>query len=198
MTKKILFIVGSGGHGRVVAEIAELNNYDVVFLSDDFPGTAMSGVWQIEDKIKECESEVFCAIGHNLTRKKIVDEFSFKLSEPLKHPMSIVSSYASVGVGSLIGAGAILNPFCTVGEGTVINTGAIVEHDCTVGNFAHISPGAKLAGGVSVEDLSWVGLGAVVREGVKIGRNSIIGCGAVVLKDVESNTTVVGNPAKVK
>ena len=38
---------------------------------------------------------------------------------------------------------------------------------------------------------------AVLINGIKIGDNAIIGAGAIVTKDVENNTTVAGNPARV-
>lgn len=41
-----------------------------------------------------------------------------------------------------------------------------------------------------------IGAGAVILPGVTIGENALIGAGSVVTKDVPSNTTVVGNPAK--
>ena len=38
---------------------------------------------------------------------------------------------------------------------------------------------------------------AVIIGGIVIGNNAVIGAGSIVLKDVEANTTVVGNPARV-
>ena len=43
----------------------------------------------------------------------------------------------------------------------------------------------------------WLGAGAILMPGVTVGDNSIVGAGAVVTKDVEANTIVVGNPARV-
>jgi Acetyltransferase (isoleucine patch superfamily) len=43
----------------------------------------------------------------------------------------------------------------------------------------------------------WIGAGAIILPGVTIGDNSIIGAGSVVTKDVDSDTIVVGNPARV-
>ena len=43
----------------------------------------------------------------------------------------------------------------------------------------------------------WVGSGAIILPGVTIGNNSVVGAGSVVTKDVEPNTIVVGNPARV-
>ena len=42
---------------------------------------------------------------------------------------------------------------------------------------------------------TYVGTGAVVRENLRIGAGPLIGMGAVVVKDVEADSTVVGNPA---
>jgi UDP-2-acetamido-3-amino-2,3-dideoxy-glucuronate N-acetyltransferase len=42
-----------------------------------------------------------------------------------------------------------------------------------------------------------VGAGAVVLPGVTIGERAMVGAGAVVTKDVEPDTVVVGNPARV-
>ena len=43
----------------------------------------------------------------------------------------------------------------------------------------------------------WFGYGVIVLPGVTIGDGAIIAAGAVVTKNVESNTIVGGNPAKV-
>lgn len=43
----------------------------------------------------------------------------------------------------------------------------------------------------------WIGTGAIILPGVTIGENAIVAAGAVVNKDVESNTIVGGNPAKL-
>ena len=43
----------------------------------------------------------------------------------------------------------------------------------------------------------WIGIAATVLAGVTIGDNAIVGAGSVVTHDVESNTVVAGNPARV-
>lgn len=50
---------------------------------------------------------------------------------------------------------------------------------------------------ITVEDNVWIGGSAIILGGVTIGKNAIVGAGAVVTKDVEPNTIVVGNPARV-
>lgn len=43
----------------------------------------------------------------------------------------------------------------------------------------------------------WIGAGATILPGVTVGENAVVGAGAVVTKDVEDNTIVGGNPARV-
>ena len=43
----------------------------------------------------------------------------------------------------------------------------------------------------------WIGAGATILPGITVGENAVVAAGAVVTKDVEDNTVVGGNPAKV-
>ena len=44
---------------------------------------------------------------------------------------------------------------------------------------------------------AWIGAGATILPGVTVGENAVVAAGAVVTKDVEPNTIVGGNPAKL-
>lgn len=50
--------------------------------------------------------------------------------------------------------------------------------------------------GILVMKGATIGSGAIIMAGVTIGENAMVGAGAVVTKDVASNSTVVGVPAK--
>ena len=43
----------------------------------------------------------------------------------------------------------------------------------------------------------WIGAGATILPGVTVGENAVVTAGAVVTKNVEPNTVVGGNPAKI-
>ena len=43
----------------------------------------------------------------------------------------------------------------------------------------------------------FIGARAFIMPGVTLGENSIIGAGSVVIKNVDKNTIVAGNPAKL-
>jgi len=56
--------------------------------------------------------------------------------------------------------------------------------------------GPEFAKPISIGDDCWIGGSAIISPGITIGDRCIVGAGAVVAKDVPSDSSVVGNPAK--
>lgn len=52
-------------------------------------------------------------------------------------------------------------------------------------------------GYVEIGDNVFIGAGTIVLPGVKIGNDVVIGAGSVVVHDVQNNSVVAGNPAKL-
>ena len=50
---------------------------------------------------------------------------------------------------------------------------------------------------IKIGDDVWIGTGAIVLKGVSIGDRAIVGAGAVVVRDVQPDTVVAGNPARL-
>jgi len=199
---KNLLLIGASGHGKVVAEIAQINGYrNIVFLDGAYPKKTKIGRWEVVGQPEinsisgEKNSEFFISIGNNKIREQLSLEFNINDSPTLSHSDSIISSYAKIGQGTLTCAGSIINIGANVGRYVIVNTGASIDHDCEISDFVHISPGARLAGGVKVGARTWIGIGAVVRENVKIGKDVIVGAGAAVVDDVADGVTVLGVPA---
>jgi 2,3,4,5-tetrahydropyridine-2,6-dicarboxylate N-acetyltransferase len=101
--------------------------------------------------------------------------------------------------------GALVNIGCQIGSGTMIDMGAVLGGRVIVGNNSHVGAGSVLAGvieppsatPVTIGDNVLIGANVVVLEGVKIGDGAVVGAGSIVTSDVEANTVVVGNPARV-
>lgn len=202
-----LWILGAGGHGRVVADAArekDLWSQFVFFDDGSPPGTiADEGVigGGTSDFLAASPMPVqrIVAIGNNRQRFQILtlcDELDLELVSVV-HPRAIVSRGAALAPGCFVAAGAVISTGAILGRGTIVNTGASVDHDCWLGEAVHVSPGARLGGGVRVGDRAWIGLGAAVRHGAHIGADSVVGVGAVVLAGVADNLVMVGNPARV-
>jgi sugar O-acyltransferase (sialic acid O-acetyltransferase NeuD family) len=194
---KILYIIGAGGHGKVVADTAEALGYETIsFLDQIWPSRGINGRWRIVGQPSQKGSLMFCAIGDNAQRASVFASLDLHESPVLMHPSSMVSSSVLLCAGTFLAAGVIINADARVGCGVILNTGCSVDHDCVLGDFVHISPGVRLAGNVKIGANSWIGIGAVVREGVKIGRDVIVGAGAAVIEDIEDGARVGGVPAK--
>ena len=80
----------------------------------------------------------------------------------LVHPRAYVASTATVSLGAVVMAGAIVDRSVTLGEAVVIWPGACINHDAVVGENCFVSPSATLCGFVRVGAHSFIGAGAVV------------------------------------
>ncbi|MGU3231344.1 acetyltransferase [Vibrio cholerae] len=199
-----LAIIGAGGHGKVVAEIASLCGFHPIDFYDDVKPVGMIiGDWLVQGTISDLLMKqatyhgVIIAIGHNTIRSAIADKVIEEKLITLIHPNAIVSDFAEIGSGTVIMPGAIINASAHIGNGVIVNSMAVIEHDCYIGDYSHISPGAVLAGNVSVGHHCWIGANCAIRQDIKIGSSAIVGIGSAVVKDVDSGVTVVGIPAKV-
>lgn len=198
-----MFIVGAGGHGRVVAEAAaETGVCDVAFLDDRFPDVASCQGFPVLGSLASQAGllvpgdRVCLAVGNNRKRAEIAEVYEDLPYASVIHPRAVISRTVCLGRGTAILASAVVNANANIGSHVILNTACIIEHDCVISDAAHVSPGAILAGGVFVGARSWIGAGAVVRQGITIGCDVIIGAGAVVVSDIADRTTVVGVPAK--
>lgn len=199
-----LIIIGASGQGKVIADIAELNEYSDIAFFDDNPQVKFCGKYEVigccSDAHKYKDAVFFVAIGNANIRKRIQTEL---MNSGLKvvsliHPSAVISKSVAIGTGTVVMAGAVINPDATIGQGCIINTCASVDHDCIVGDFVHVSVGAHVAGTVKIGNNTWVGAGAVVSNNIEITDNCMVGAGAVVVKDLTESATFVGVPAKKK
>lgn len=193
-----LSIIGAGGHGKVVADIAYACGYrDIAFYDQAWPQKTKNGAWKIVGKPQNLFGAVACAVGDNVARARIMSAYDQKNLLILLHPSVIISPSAVIAAGTVAAAGVIVNADAQIGVGVILNTASSVDHDCTIGDYVHVSPGVRLAGNVSVGSGAWIGLGAVIREGVTIGENAMIAAGAVVVSDVAPDARVAGVPARL-
>jgi acetyltransferase EpsM len=195
-----MYLYGASGHCKVVIDIIQKSNLDTIeYVIDDNPNIDVINSIPIiktpnHDFFKD--KSIIISIGNNKIRKKIVRQISTHYLIAV-HPKSIIADQVSIGRGTVIMAGAILNSDVRLGEHCIINSGAVVEHDCVISDFVHISPNVSLAGNVAIGEGTHVGIGAVIIQGVKIGNWVTIGAGAIILNDVPDYAVIVGNPGKI-
>ncbi len=196
-----LIVIGAGGHAKVVVETARAAGWAVLGTADNNPEARVFDLPHLgSPDALEPKFGVRCviAVGSNVARARIGEQLD-KHHEwaILVHPAAMVSSRASIGLGSVVFAGAVIQPDVQIGQHVIVNTGAQIDHDGQLGNTVHVGPGAILAGNVTLEDGVFVGAGGVISPGVTVGAWSILGAGAVAVGDLAGQTTFVGVPAKL-
>lgn len=192
-----IVIIGAGGHGRVVADIARACGYEEIIFLDDADRLLASG--KVSDFIKHKDDASFVvAIGNSIIREKIQNQLldSGCQMAKLVHPNSVIGSNVYIGIGTVVMAGTVINNGTRIGAGVIINTSSSVDHDNLIGDYSHISVGAHLAGTVEVGSHTWIGAGAIIRNNVNICDACMIGAGAVVVKNIEESGTYIGVPAR--
>ncbi|MCR0204570.1 acetyltransferase [[Clostridium] innocuum] len=199
---KELIIIGIGGHGKVIADIAYSNGYKVVLFLDDikksFDNHQVVGTIKDIDKFNSDNYEFIVAIGKNKIRKIIQKELitkGFNITT-LIHPSVVISPSVKIGKGTVVMANCVINAGTLIGEGCIINTASTIDHDCIVHDFVHISPGVHIAGTVEIRERTWIGIGSSIKNNIKICEDCIFGAGSVVIKDIFNSGTYVGVPVK--
>ncbi len=195
-----LIIIGAGGHGRVIFDIAlSLNKYKTVSFLDDQKVGAKNVLGKVSDFSKFLSSHEFVVgIGDEKAREKItlmLKDSGAKIVS-LVHSSAVIGSDVSIGEGTVVMAGAVINNGAKIGEGVIVNTCASIDHDCMVGDYTHVSVGARLAGTVVLEKRVFIGAGAVVINNVSIISDVVIGAGAVVVKNILEKGIYKGVPAR--
>ena len=203
-----VMIYGASGHGKVIADIIERNQVEVLgFVDDDYSkwGKLFFGyrVWGGEEYLtqltKKEKISIIIGVGDNHTRRKIKEKLDRQniYFERAVHPSAQLGRGISIGEGTVVMANSVINSDSCIGDHCIINTTVTIDHDCIISDFVHLSPGAHLSGSVQIDSFSWIGLGASVINNIHVAEQAVVGAGAVVIRNVEPNTTVVGNPAAI-
>ena len=191
---------GAGGHAKVVIATIRAAGGDVAQVLDDDAerwGQRILGV-VIDGPVSEgavANRAAVIAVGSNRARQALAGRLRASWIT-VCHPSAIVHPSASLGPGTVVFAGVVVQPDSRIGAHAILNTASSVDHDCTLGNFVHLGPGTRLCGGVRIREGALLGVGAKVAPNVGVGAWSTVGAGAVCVSDVPSDTTVVGVPAR--
>lgn len=202
---KYLLIVGAGGHGKVVVDVAEsLGDYDDIFFIDArFPvlerhyGRQVIGNDQSIDDWVRPNVNFIVAIGDNVIRSHVFSSLSVKCASfaTLVAPSATIASGCTIGAGTVVFPKATIGPDTIIGNNVILNTACKLDGHIKIDDHAHIAPGSKLSVDVRVGSHALVGAGAVLSEGSSLGINSTLGAGAFLDFNLSSGETAVGRPA---
>jgi acetyltransferase EpsM len=205
---KSIVVFGAQGHAKVAVEaIEQIGTHRIAgFIADGPLGfTSPYPLLGADADVARLWTEIgpfdaHLAVGDAAIRRRIADRLAQQvpaLAFPsIVHPLARLASTAVIDPGAFVAIGATVGAAARVGRHAILNTNASIDHDCVLGDFAFAGPNAALGGSVIVGDGAFIGIGAAILPNLKIGAGATVGAGAVVVKDVPSNTTVVGIPAR--
>lgn len=163
-----LLIYGSGDFAATVSELVRHCGHEAIGMVDDFssgPGI-LGDLESVRDSHPPPGFGIVLAIGYsNLEARWSAWERARAAgyrAPPLIHPRAYVSDTASVGEGSMVMAGAIVDARAVLGEHVVLWPGSCVNHDVVVEKNCFISPNATLCGFAHVGSHSFIGAGAAL------------------------------------
>ncbi len=196
-----VYVVGAGGHAKVVVSTLQAAGYTIKGLFDDDPMKSGKSVLGIPVRGSTAEFALLgprpavIGVGNNAARRKLAKQFEGLEWVTVVHPTAYVHPSVRLGWGTVVFAGAVIQPDTVVGSHCIINTAASVDHDCILGDYVHVAPGSHLAGGVVLGEGVFLGIGSSTIPGVKVGSWTVVGAGGVVVSDLMPGVLAVGVPA---
>lgn len=208
--EKEIFILGVGHNTAVYIELAESCGYKICGLyhyNDDRTGEEIHGHKIIGSTKLLLENNSLedlnfaLSMGNNNIRSDLFKSIRSKGGKipNLIHPKAIVSKYSEIGEGVVIHANSVIQPDVRIMNNSVISYNASISHTSSIGESSYVAFGSCIGAYVKIGNYVLVGQASSIVSGKVefIGDNSIIGAGSVVIQDVESNSIVAGNPAKL-
>lgn len=198
-----LIILGAGGHCKSCIDVIEAQGeYQIAGIvkpkfdtSETVLGYSIIGSDDDLERLLISFPAAIIAVGQIKTPDirmrlfQLLKNYNAQLPV-IKSPNSYCASNVTVGEGTILMHGSIVNVSAEIGSNCIINSGALVEHDTKIGNHCHIATGVRVNGGVVVGQGCFIGSGSIIREGVKVGDRAIISAGEIVLRDVPDAATV--------
>jgi len=206
---KDLVIFGAGSVGRLVCEIAKDVNLDtnvwnlLGFLDEnnELHGTNLNSfpiLGTIEWLGRYRETTVVVAIAEPIARRRLVLDINCmgNTFATLVHPFTWIASRVSIGVGTIVYPGVLVDPDVRVCDHVILNKACTIGHDTVIKDLVTVSPGVNIGGMMTIGEGCFFGINSATNQGLSIGHWSTIGSGAVVVKNLPPNVTAVGVPAK--
>ena len=107
----------------------------------------------------------------------------------------ILEDDVEIANNTCIDRGALSNTI--IRRGVKIDNLVHIAHNVEIGENTQVIALSMIAGSVKIGKDCWISPSSCIKNQLTIGDNVLIGMGAVVISDVESNSIMVGNPAKL-
>lgn len=158
-----LVILGSGGYGQTVADIAEQSGvYSRILLLDDAGENKCDSFTRYIDS----STEFYPAFGNNELRIKWLRQIekSGGFIATIIHNRAYVSPTAKIAKGVVIMPMAVVNTNCILECGVIVNIGAIIDHGCVIEEGVHLAPSSTVKAENRIKKFRKIETGVVIQN----------------------------------
>ena len=141
-------------------------------------------------------------LGKDVRLSKFINLYGCEIGDQTK-----IGAFVEVQKNAKIGTRCKISSHTFICEGVTIEDNVFIGHGVTFINDSY--PRATAPSGNLQTESDWhvertvikkgasIGSGATILSNVVVGENAIVGAGSMVTHDVEPNTIVAGNPARL-
>ena len=205
----ILGIYGAGGLGREIYDIAKRVNIknnkwsSIVYINDNIfysNNKLKVDEFSLQDFVEINEDkQAVIAVGEPIVRMKLYEkliQYNIELTT-LIDPSAIISDQAKINIGVIISEYTSIHADVVIEDNVLIQPFCCVGHDINIGKHTVVSTTANIGGGSMIGSKVYLGMNCAIKQNININDGAIVGMGAVVYKNVDSEMTVIGNPARI-
>lgn len=203
-----LIIVGAGGMGRTIYDMARENTafekeYVIKgFIDDNI--CSLDGfknyppvIGSISDYIVQPNDLFVCSIGGE-SRRKCMESIINRGGEffSMIHPTSRIGTNVHIGQGCYVGAFTTIASDAYIDDYNFIQSNTIIGHDVHIGKWNRIDSYVFVVGGVFIGNSCMIHTRAMLNHNVHVGDGAHVGACSFVINDVPEGATIFGNPAR--
>ena len=161
-----LVILGAGGYGRTIGDIAQQSEKysEILFLDDN--SSDVSGKCSDYYRYIDANTELYPAFGDNELRMKWIEELKGNNAQlaSLIHPTAYVSPTAVIGEGTMVLPNASVGTGVRIGTGCIINMNAAIDHGSLIEDGVHVCLNAVVKSGIIVKENTKVEAGIIIEK----------------------------------
>lgn len=172
------------------------------------PMRAVNSIFKDNNKLLSAVIQNGCLIGAGV----IIYSGCVICNNVLIADLATIRENVEIGEKTIVGRGVAIENFCKIGSNCKLETNTYITAYSELQDYVFIAPGVvtsndNFAGrskkrfgflkGITVKNGGRIGAQATILPGKTIEEDGFVAAGSVVTKDVQKETIVAGNPAKV-